>query len=284
MNITAAAMSQQIRQLEERLEVSLFHRLHRSIELTHEGLLLQPIAQQAFELLNRAIDQVGTDPEPKSLAISVLPSFGQTWLVSRLGEFNQQNRDLSVYLMASDNLADFSQERLDLCIRFGLGRYDGLESKLLMPDHLYPVAHPDYLKSQGIRGLEDLHKATLIEDQRPDMNWKRWLANVGITAKLPAPAIRYAGAQVVLEGALSGQGVALVRHSLAYKALSQGLISSIGDYEVQSNYRYYLVAPEVYFKREKVQRFEKWVSKAADEFYQQSQELMPQHRIKLSTD
>ena len=96
--------------------------------------------------------------------------------------------------------------------------------------------------------------------------------------------MRYLGAQVVLEGALSGQGVALVRHSLAYKYLKQGLISIVDEYEVKSNFSYYLVAPESYMKREKVKDFREWIVQAANEFWQESQSLMPKTRIHLENE
>jgi LysR family glycine cleavage system transcriptional activator len=180
--------------------------------------------------------------------------------------------------MTNNALVDFRQDRVDLCVRFGTGSYPDLTSKFLMHDHLYPVAHPNYLKVNKISTIADLDRATLIEDARPDMNWDLWFESTGTSANKPKPAIRYKGAHVVLEGALAGQGVAMVRHSLAWKFIEQGLIQKVDRYEVRSGYSYYLVAPTPYFKREKVTQFEQWITTEAKTFWNRSQEFMGEDR------
>ncbi|WP_432459831.1 MULTISPECIES: LysR substrate-binding domain-containing protein [unclassified Agarivorans] len=269
--VTAAAMSQQIRQLEERLEVKLFERQHRKVVLTAEGVTLYHYAKQAFVSLQDGVRQLSQDPNPNTLSISVLPSFAQHWLVPRLGDFSQQHPDLSVMLMPKDTLIDFRQEPVDLCVRYGLGEYPGLASEKLMDDHIYPVCHPLYFEQHPGLSLDDLSGHTVIDDARPDMNWQYWLQLAGYKQSPTKANLIYQGAHVVLEGALSVQGIALVRHSLAWKYIQQGTLVQLGNIAVRSSYSYFLVAPEPYLKREKVRQFSHWISAEVESFWFDSQ-------------
>ena len=270
MFISSAAISQQIRQLEEQLEVKLFERQHRKIVLTEEGKVLHQYARQGFTALQEGVQQISLDSNPNSLALSTLPSFAQHWLVPRLGDFSELFPDLSVLMLPKDSLIDFSKDQVDLCLRFGLGQYEGLHSEFLMADHLYPVCHPLYLKEHNIKSTADLDNARLIEDARPDMSWEHWLKITGSKVNIENPSLKYQGAHMVIDGALAVQGVALVRHSLAWKYIKQGMLVKIGDIEVRSSYGYWLCAPPAYFKRDKVVNFAQWIKEQTNIFWQES--------------
>lgn len=264
--ITPAAMSQQIRQLEEKLDIKLFERHHREVRLTDAGRQLLPYVQTSFNALQDGVNLLGQDPDPTKLAISTLPSFAQQWLVPRLGNFSKVAPDLTILTMPLDRLVDFRVDPIDLCIRFGLGNYQGLQSELLMKDRLYPVCHPLYLESHPISSLSDVTQYDLIEDARPDMNWHYWLDLAGVKKSAIKPSLSYTGVHLVLEGALAVQGIALVRHSVAAKYIKQGLLVQIGDVEVESTFHYFLCAPEPFYKRDKVQRFVRWIKAEAEQF------------------
>ena len=268
--ISSAAVSQQIRQLEDQLDTKLFERQHRKVTLTESGKVLHHHAHQGFSALIEGSQKVGQDSNPNSLSLSTLPSFAQHWLVPRLGDFSEANPDLSVLIMPKNGLVDFAKEQVDLCIRFGLGNYEDLESRYLMADHLYPVCHPLYLKEHSIQSLEDLRHVRLIEDARPDMSWQYWLSLADVDLPATHPTLRYHGAHMVIEGALSVQGVALVRHSLAWKFIEQGLLVQVGDIEVRSGYGYWLCAPAAYLKRPKSQLFAQWIAQQCDDFWSSS--------------
>lgn len=264
--ITPAAMSQQIRQLEEKLEVKLFERQHRQVSLTEAGRQLLPYVQTSFNSLQDGLNQLGQDPDPSKLAISTLPSYAQQWLVPRLGNFSKVAPDLTILTMPLDGLVDFRVDPIDLCIRFGSGNYQGLHSELLMKDRLYPVCHPLYLESHPIKTLSDVTQYDLIEDARPDMNWHYWLDLAGVQKSAIKPSLSYSGVHLVLEGALAVQGIALVRHSVAAKYIKQGLLVQIGNVEVESTFHYFLCAPESFYKRDKVQRFIRWIKDETAQF------------------
>jgi DNA-binding transcriptional LysR family regulator len=134
--------------------------------------------------------------------------------------------------MPQNALVNFARKPVDLSIRLGAGKYEGLQSEYLMEDHLYPVCHPLYLKEHAITSLDDIANVRLIEDTRAGMNWDCWLTITNKNIKTTVPTLKYEGAHVVIEGSLTVQGVALVRHSLAWKYIEQGLLVKVSDIEV----------------------------------------------------
>ncbi|MGY3570643.1 LysR substrate-binding domain-containing protein [Vibrio paucivorans] len=262
--VTAAAISQQIRQLEDWLGTDLFIRQHRKIVLTHEGELLFEQAEKGFAHLQAGVRLINQDPNPNQLSISTLPSFAQHWLVPRIGEFREQHPDISLLLEPTNELVTFQDSSVDLCIRYGEGNYHNIESQWLMDDVVYPVCHPLYQQLHGIYSVEDLEKADLIEDKWPDMDWHRWLNTLG--KRHSRATLQYNGSHFVLEGALSVQGVALVKHSLAIRYIKEGKLVRIGEHALKPRFAYYMCAPAGYYKRQKIQLFAKWLRSEINQF------------------
>ncbi|WP_456296738.1 LysR substrate-binding domain-containing protein [Vibrio sp. AK197] len=267
--VTPAAVSQQIRQLEEWLGVDLFTRHHREIRLTHEGQTLYRQAEKGFSYIQDGIRLINQDPTPNQLSISTVPSFAQHWLVPRIRQFREQYPDLAMLIEPTDQLVKFQDSSIDLCIRYGRGEYDNLESEWLMDEVLYPVCNPIYQKEKQIYRLEDLSKADLLEDIWPDIDWHTWLDNVGIMHN-DRSTMRYNGSLYVLEGALSLQGVALVKHSIVQRYLKEEKLVRIGDVAIKPHFGYYACAPKGYFKREKVIQFMHWMKREIAQFQQSS--------------
>ncbi|WP_211091920.1 LysR substrate-binding domain-containing protein [Vibrio agarilyticus] len=265
--VTPAAISQQIRQLEETLGVRLFIRQHRKNTLTSEGELLAREVAQGFTLLQNGVRQINQDPHPNQFSLSTQPSFAQHWLVPRLGNYRQRYPELELLIEPTNSLINFQQSTIDLCVRYGCGDYANVQSHYLMNEVLYPVCHPLYQKQHGIYQLSDLPRAELIEDSWPDIDWRIWLETIG---QMPKATLRYSGSQFVLEGALAVQGVALVKHSLAWRYLQEGKLVRIGDLGIKPIYQYYLCAPTGYFRRPKVEQFCDWISAQVTEFETQA--------------
>lgn len=267
--VTPGAMSQQIRQLEDRLNTKLFERQHRKVVLTKTGEQLLPHVRVAFESLQEGMRQIGDDPDPSQITLSTLPSFGQLWLIPRLGQLKNIAPELSIALVPGNDLIDFNRDSIDLCVRFGGGKYAGLHSELLFPDYLYPVCHPLFLENNPIDRIEDLYDCPLLEDTRPDMYWRDWFESAGVTAPIQRPAMQYDGTHFVIEGALAVQGVALVRHSVVSRFVEQGTLVKLFDHEVESRDKYWLCAPPSHFNREKVKKVAAWLHAEADQFRQE---------------
>lgn len=270
LHVTPGALSQQIRQLEDRLHVSLFHRQHRKVVLSDEGRRLLPFVRDAFDALHEGVKLVGEDPNPDTLHLSTLASFGQQWLVPKMNALKTRYPELSIALMPTEKLIDFQLEPVDLAIRFGEGVYPGLQSEFLMHDYLYPVAHPLFLEKYPIKAPEDLCQCHLLEDTQHDMSWQTWLTGIGCSIQLSPSSIQYSGVHFVLEGALAVQGVALVRHSVASRYIEQGTLVRLFDDVVKSRFSYWLCAPPSHFRREKVLKFADWMKESSDAFISQA--------------
>lgn len=262
--VSPAAISQQIRLLEETLGATLFHREHRKVRLTAEGTLLFEHTQKGIKHLQQGIQLINQDPHPTRLSISTLPSFAQHWLVPRLQAFRESHPDIAILLEPTNRLVTFQDSSVDISIRYGEGQYPDIKSEHLMDDIIYPVCHPLYQEKHGIYGVDDLSQADLIEDTWPDMDWSLWLNRVG--GKLGKPTLQYNGSHFVLEGALAVQGVALIKHSLACRYLQEGTLVRIGHQALRPRFSYFLCAPENYFNRDKIVLFSHWLKQQVAEF------------------
>jgi LysR family glycine cleavage system transcriptional activator len=262
--VSAAAISQQIRQLEEWLGCELFIRQHRQVTLTTEGELLLESAKLGFGHLQDGVRKLNSDPNPNRLSISTHPTFAQHWLIPRISSFRTQHPNLSLLIDPKNELVNFQDGLIDVCVRYGHGVYENLDSHWLMNEILYPVCHPNYQHQHGIYTLNDLVRAELIEDVLPDMNWEIWFDMLD-KEKSPSP-IRYDGSQFVMEGVLASQGVALVKHSLAQRFINEGKLVRIDNYAVQSRYSYFLCAPKGYFRYQKITAFHDWIADQVDNF------------------
>ena len=262
--VTPAAISQQIRLLEQWLGADLFIRQHRKVVLTDEGVVLFDQVAKGFSHILEGVRLLSSDPNPDQISVSTLPSFAQNWLIPKLISFRERYPHISILLEPSNRLVDFQQSSVDLCIRYGEGNYPKVESRWLMDDAIYAVCHPLYQKNNNIYHIEDLPNATLIEDMWPDMDWTRFLDNFGYSGG--GSTLKYSGSHFVLEGALAVQGVALVRHSVVARYISEGKLVRIGDQALRPKFKYFLCAPASYFKREKVDHFYTWLTEEVNAF------------------
>lgn len=265
--VTPAAISQQIRLLEQWLGTDLFIRQHRKIVLTDEGVILFDQAAKGFAHIQEGVRLINSDPNPNQLTVSSLPSFSQHWLIPRLGSFREKHPNMSMLIEPSNDLVSYQNSAVDICIRYGGGHYPKLDTHLLMEDALFAVCHPIYQQTHQIAGFEDLQRVELIEDMWPDLNWQVFLQTVGQTGG--HSTLQYSGSHMVLDGALAVQGVALVRHSLAARYLTEGKLVIIGDIALRPKFRYYLCAPPSYFKREKIRLFKQWIEEEIAQFKRQ---------------
>jgi LysR family glycine cleavage system transcriptional activator len=263
--VTQAAVSQQIRQLEEALGAALFIRKHRAIEITAFAKELLGYVNSGFETVELGLETIFTDPKPNAIALSVLPSFASRWLIPRLGSFYETCPDLTLNLQMSDKFETFTTGNVDLAIRFGRGDYDGLESQDLMGELIYPVCHPDYLKRNPVEQIEDLKSVRVLDDVVDNLAWESWLEAKGAKVNF-SDRVRFDGSHYVIESALSGQGVAMARHCLMSDAIVQGLLIPILGEPVEMDYRYAVCGPQRMFEREKIKRFLSWLKKEVRKF------------------
>lgn len=263
--VTQAAVSQHIKSLESQLGCQLFFRKNREISLTPQGRLLLPYVQKAFSELQKGVTQLEQDNDPKVLKITVLPSIATFWLIPRLHHFRERYPDIQVKLIPDPFVVDFDNFNLDLAIRYGVGKYENLESRYLFSDKALLVSHPK-LVHEGTRPA-DLPSLPLIRENYHDTDeaWEAFLSQHGFGESLLDNAVEIRDATPALVGAvLAGQGVSMIRQSLVEDYLQNGQLVKLFNFAHQCRDSYFLVAPPHHFKFEKVRVFEQWVREEAN--------------------
>jgi LysR family glycine cleavage system transcriptional activator len=247
LHVTQAAVSHQIKGLEEQLGLPLFRRLNRRLLLSDAGQAYLPALSEAFDGIAEATGRLSAERRGGAVKVSALPSTAAKWLLPRLSRFREQHPDIDVLVSAAHALVDFRRDDVDLAIRYGRGVYPGLECLPLMPDEVFPVCSPALLAhGPPLRRAEDLAHHTLLHDQTTEgeiQNWRNWFDLIGITGVDAVRGPGFSDSNLVLEAAAAGQGVALGRRSLALTDLASGrLVIPFGPV-VPSQSSYYVVYP-----------------------------------------
>lgn len=275
--VTQAAISQHIKTLEQHLDVTLFERHTRQVVLTQEGRYLLDYVIKAFDLLETGIQGITGDQRPNTIVITTIPSFATRWLVSRLGKFHEIEQNLNIQLEHSFSLSTFTDRQVDLAIRFGQGKYEGLESHLLFEEFVLPVCNPSLIDtSKAI--TPQLQKLPMISENGPDNNFIKSTLQKTLNRETSFSALLHVSdASVLVEALLSGQGIAMARFSLIYKLLQQGLLICPLPIYMKSRYDMYLVAPPQHFSYTKITRFKHWIEEDVGEIKQSWQEYLKQN-------
>lgn len=260
--VTQAAVSQQIKTLEQALGIELFERHVRQVILTCEGRYLYDYVEEAFHLLEEGVRGITQDPNPNTLVISSVPSFSSRWLVPRLGSFQVNEPDINLRLSPSIILSTFVDTDLDLVIRLGRGKYAGLQSSLLYEEFQLPVCHPSLInKDEAIE--KQIVNIPIITDSGSDIEHV-WSIFQKILHAYDMPMnsqLHIADSTALVEALLSGQGLTMIRYGLVYELLEKGQLVCPLPIYMKSQYDFYLVAPSQHFKYQKVMAFKRWIEK-----------------------
>jgi LysR family glycine cleavage system transcriptional activator len=264
LSVTPAAVSQQIKALEGYIQVPLFRRSGRRVEITDEGLELLPAVRAGLEKLESALQQIKHYRRAGPLQISTLASFLQIWLLPRIRSFRRKYPNVDLRFHTSRELVDFSRTTNHVAIRFGRGNYPNLHSEKILDDWLVPVASPDLIKQYGMieRGM-NLGKYPLLESG--DEPWSVWTQIDEEAAWLSrAPSIDDSAG--LLAAAEEGLGYVLARWTLVTRALQKGTLRLAGKGALPYGYSYYFVCPKNLLALPKVAQFREWLIAAARDF------------------
>jgi LysR family transcriptional regulator, glycine cleavage system transcriptional activator len=179
LGMTQAAVSYQVRQLEDRVGKLLFVRERGRVRLSEAGRRLAPAVSAALSDIAAAFADLRAD-DSGVLAISTIPSFGGTWLSGRIGRFQVSMPDLALRLATGGGLTDFARDGIDVAIRSGVGPWPGLTREFLMRYHVTPLCSPDFLEKHDIRAPQDLLRAQRMAPGDPW--WTGWFAAAGVGA------------------------------------------------------------------------------------------------------
>ena len=240
--VTRAAISHQIRQLEDWLAIRLFERRGHALKLTAKGEAYLPESAGALDRIAAATLRL-MEPEGRSLHITVLPSFASRWLVPRLDGFRQLHPDIDVRVDSSADVWEFATDRFTLGVRSGLGKWAGLKADLIAHETLSPVCSPVLVDGPpAIRIPADLRHAHLLHDT-PRQGWRRWCDKAGVDGLDVDAGALFNDASLSLQAAVDGQGVALGRLILAADDLQKGRLARPFDVVLPNDYSYWLVYP-----------------------------------------
>ncbi|MGE0237332.1 MAG: transcriptional regulator GcvA [Parvibaculaceae bacterium] len=264
LHVTSAAISHQIRHLEDHLGMPVFQRNGRNLTLTDAGQAGLPAIREGFALLTAAMDAIDSLGETGSLAISVAPSFATKWLLPRLHRFEAQHPEIDIKVNASMQLCDFARDGIDVAIRYGAGTYPELISEKLIQESLIPVCSPELLASAPLGRPDDLKNHTLLHDESPDNdpscpNWEMWLRAAGIHDIDASRGPRFNQSSMVLEAAMLGRGIALAKSTLAAADIASGRLVRPLPGHSPVGFAYYLVAPKSKLNLPKVSFFRDWL-------------------------
>ena len=262
LGMTQAAISYQIRILEERMGAPLFVRLSRHVELTALGERLAPGVIEAFDRL-RATFATTAKVVDNVISLSVLPTIASHWLVPRLGRFQMAHRQYAVQLDASNDLIDFDRGGFDIGIRSGQGEWPGLEARLLIPSHFTPLCSPALLQGRRISKPADLLSLPLLSPHDPW--WERWFKEAGVggvdLSDRPDNSLGTQHFEAV--AATAGQGVALLNPFFFAADLAAGRLIQLFDLVLKAERDYWVVCPRSRSRAPKVRAFLDWILEEA---------------------
>ncbi|WP_395646211.1 LysR substrate-binding domain-containing protein [Terricaulis sp.] len=264
LGLTHGAVSHRIRELEERLGVTLFKRVGNTMVLTNEGQLLQVQVRQGLSLLEQAFHAPARPTTKKALqhvVVTAVPSLASTWLFKRLAEYRHERPDVDVSLRVSEALSDYKKEGIDVGVRLGLGGWPGLNAAKMFDEALTPVCTPDYAERLNLKRPEDLKRATLLRN--PWTPWSRWFRAAGLDWPEPATGPSFDDAPLLLRSTLEGQGIALGRHWLAVDELRAGKLIAPFDLSVRDDFAYWLVWPTGRSTNASATTFREWLAARA---------------------
>ena len=277
LHVTPAAISQQIRQLEELLGEPLFHRLHRGLALTDAGQRGLEKMREGFRLIGEGVDLIERSGDKSELNIWMAPSFASKWLMPRMHRFIAKNDSIdlrisgSVALIDTDSTAPalsadtLKAHNIDVAIRFGGGNYPGCDVEHLMDVDAMPLCSPVLLEQQDelpLREPGDLVNHTLLHDETPyegRPKWSGWFVNAGLPGVVCKHNLYFNSVSLALAAAVEGQGVVLTLEQLAQEDISKGRLVPLFGLSMDVDHAYHIVSLPGAGDDSRVNAFKRWL-------------------------
>lgn len=261
LSVTPAALSFQIKSLEENLGSALFRRLNRAVELTEAGHALLPGCKEGFANLSMAWNAVQRSLDGRGLTITAGPAFTAKWLAPRLFQFAQEHPEIELRFSASLRLVDLDRDEVDVAIRFGYGPDKDLWSLPLAEEWVTPVMTPAL--AQEFRTPSDLVNAVLITDQsieflEPKCDWDAWFRTVGLDP-VEAHGPKFSQADHAVDAALAGVGVTLARRALVVKDIMEGRLVAPFSVALKTGARFRFVCRQGTENKPQIKAFRDWM-------------------------
>ncbi|MGE0558839.1 MAG: transcriptional regulator GcvA [Burkholderiales bacterium] len=279
LNVTPAAVSHQIRTLEEYLNVQLFHRYNRALELTDSARACLPKLREGFDCLAQAVERLRTHTSGGMLTVSAAPSFAARWLMPRLHRFIAAHHEIDVRVSARmrrvsvDGKVDVAERATienwlddsDVAILYGHGHYPGLDVHKLLALTVTPICSPQIMNGEHpLKTPEDLKHHMLLHDDTGEMYdgesfWEVWLNAAGVRGIDAKRGARFSHAVLAFEAAMDAVGVVASMPALAAEDIAAGRLIMPFDLKVPLTSAYYMVCEEHAVTRPAVAAFRNWL-------------------------
>jgi LysR family glycine cleavage system transcriptional activator len=257
LHVTPAAVSQQIKTLEDYLQTPLFRRDGRRVQLTPEGAQLLPGIRHGLDELEATLQRLRQERQTGTINVSMLASFLQRWLMPRLGGLRAEHPEIELRLHTSPTAVDFARSDFHAALRFGLGRYGELRTEKFLDDWMVAVAAPSLIEKHGpLPGTGDLAQYPLLHGD--ELDWANW--STGDTRSMSALRGAFIDDTVsLLTAVIEGLGFGLLRWTIAASELQAGRIALASEHIVPHRFAYYFVCPEDYATFPKVAALREWL-------------------------
>jgi LysR family glycine cleavage system transcriptional activator len=284
LNVTHAAISRHMRELEAWLGAKLFLRTGRGVELTERGKNYVADVTRSFDILAAATENISARRRRRrqQLIVTVEPSFAALWLVPRLGRFTVAHPDCDLVVDSADRLADFTRNEADVGIRYGRGSWRNVASDLLTKTNITPVCSPALLPKTKSTHAADLDPALLLQpslllQEESRRYWSEWLQTAGLADRL-APQGPTLSGHLTIPAAEAGQGFALADEVIAGDALVGGRLMRPFAAAV-SVYGYYFVRDAARKESKAMAAFHAWLKAEIDHTVDAVRKLAQVRRI-----
>jgi LysR family glycine cleavage system transcriptional activator len=263
LSITQAAVSQQIRNLEEHLQVKLFSRQGRSMRLTKQGNTLSESVGKAFSELSLGFDRIQIEPESGVLTVTASPSFCSRWLVPRLWKFSVLHPNVQVRALASTQYEDVRYSDIDVAVRQGEMQVDHVHQETLFIDPVFPICSPRVFKEEQLTSPEKINQCWLVEAigvGRSGFSWKDWFELAGV----PVDPQCYNWMEVTtwemgINAVLSGHGIFLTSGCMAQDLIKSGALVKPFDIQIEPGLRFSLLYDEESPRIARIRAFSEWL-------------------------
>jgi LysR family glycine cleavage system transcriptional activator len=265
LNVTQAAVSHQIKVIEEYLGVTLFVRTPRKLVLTEQGKTLLPDVIEAFDKVSNAISAIKQEPSSKMISVRLAPSFAAKWLSPRLKYFWLQYPEIDLCLYHAHPAVDFDREEIDIAVTYGKGDWPGLVVDQILSLDFFPVCTPAFMSNdKPLSDIDNLRYYSLLHDANYEC-WADWLKLANIDEINASKGTIIDDTNVLIQAAVDGQGVALGSTTFVQDLLDSGKLIKPFDITLVNEFAYYIVCPEAHLKNPSVQAFKNWLLELTDE-------------------
>ena len=264
LNVTQAAVSHQIKVLEDFLGVALFIRNPRQLALTTQGKGLLPDVIEAFDKVSSAIGSLSQEPVSKIISVRLAPSFAAKWLSPRLKYFWLQYPEIDLCMYHAHAAVDFEREQIDLAVTYGKGLWPGVVAERLLSLDFFPVCSPAFMHNdKPLSDIRNLRYYTLLHDANYEC-WTDWLTLAGMQDIRANKGTITDDTNVLIQAAIDGQGIALGSTTFVEDHLQSGRLGKPFDIVLENEFAYYVVCPQAHLHNPAVRAFKDWLLSLVD--------------------